>query len=225
MSSGPIPEHIIEAVLKHHDIVDVIGKYVHLSKLGRNMKGLCPFHSEKSPSFNVNPEKQMFKCFGCGKGGNVIRFIQEIEGFSFGEAMRHLADEANIAFAWEQQSPEQAERQQEKEQIVGGHEFAAKLYHHILKYYADGKPALDYLHARGFTDSLIDTFQIGFAPPRWDTLVQLLEKREFPLLLMEKGALIAAKSSGGYVDKFRNRVMFPIRDARGSVIAFAGRTL
>ncbi|TMV44600.1 DNA primase [Paenibacillus mesophilus] len=226
MSSGLIPEHIIEAVLKHHDIVDVIGKYVHLSKLGRNMKGLCPFHSEKSPSFNVNPEKQMFKCFGCGKGGNVIRFIQEIEGYTFGEAMRHLAEEANIAFAWEQQSPEQAERQQEKEQIVGGHELAAKLYHHFLYNYAEGKPALDYLHSRGFTDTLIDTFQIGFAPPRWDTLAQLLEKRGFPLPLMEKGALVTARSSGGgYVDKFRNRVMFPIRDARGSVIAFAGRTL
>lgn len=225
MSSGLIPEHIIEAVLKHHDIVEVIGKYVHLSKLGRNMKGLCPFHSEKSPSFNVNPEKQIYKCFGCGVGGHVIRFIQEIEGYTFGEAVRHLAEEANIAFAWEQRSPEQAERQQEKEQIVGGHEFAAKLYHHILNNSAEGKPALDYLRSRGFTDSLIETFQIGFAPNRWDILVQYLDQRKFPLPLMEKGALIAAKSSGGYVDKFRNRIMFPICDARGSVIAFAGRTL
>lgn len=226
MSSGLIPEHIIEAVLKHHDIVDVIGKYVHLSKQGRNMKGLCPFHSEKSPSFNVNPEKQIFKCFGCGVGGHVIRFIQEIEGYTFAEAVRQLAEEASIPFAWEQQlTPEQAEARRERDQIVAGHEFAAKLYHHILGNSAEGKPALDYLRSRGFTDKLIETFQIGFAPARWDTLAKYFEDRGYSLPLMEKGALVAAKSSGGYVDKFRNRVMFPIRDARGSVIAFAGRTL
>ncbi|GAA3403819.1 DNA primase [Paenibacillus hodogayensis] len=225
MSSGPIPEHIIEAVLKHHDIAQVIGKYVHLSKHGRNLKGLCPFHSEKSPSFNVNPEKQIYKCFGCGVGGHVIRFIQEIEGYSFGEAVRHLAEEANIAYTWEQQTPEQAERQQEKEQIVKGHEFAAKLYSHILKNSAEGKPALDYLRSRGFTDSLIEAFQIGFAPQRRDVLAQFLVQRQFPMSLMEKGALVTARSEGDYVDKFRNRIMFPIRDARGAVIAFAGRTL
>ncbi|MBD2861756.1 DNA primase [Paenibacillus oceani] len=225
MSSGLIPDDIIEAVLKHHDIVDVIGKYVHLSKHGRNMKGLCPFHSEKSPSFNVNPEKQIYKCFGCGVGGHVIRFIQEIEGYTFGEAVRHLAEEANIAFEWEQRTPEQAERQQEKEQIIKGHEFAAKLYHYFMGNTAEGKHALDYLRSRGFTDSLIDTFQIGYAPARWDFLASYLEKREFPMPLMEKGALVAAKSSGGYVDKFRDRIMFPIRDAKGQVIAFAGRTM
>ncbi|MEF3304649.1 DNA primase [Paenibacillus sp. GYB003] len=225
MSSGPIPEHVIEAVLKHHDIVEVIGKYVHLSKAGRNWKGLCPFHSEKSPSFNVNPEKQIFKCFGCGVGGHVIRFIQEIEGYSFAEAVRHLAEEANVPYVWERQTPEQAERQLEKEQIVKGHEFASKLYHHILRNSAEGKPALDYLRDRGFTNSLIETFRIGFAPNRWDVLVQYLEQRGFPMPLMEKGALIGAKSGGGYVDKFRNRIMFPISDSRGNVIAFAGRTL
>ncbi|MDF2723483.1 MAG: primase [Paenibacillus sp.] len=225
MSSGPIPEHIIEAVLKHHDIVEVIGRYVQLSKQGRNMKGLCPFHSEKSPSFNVNPEKQIYKCFGCGVGGHVIRFLQEIEGYSFGEAVRQLAEEANIAYVWEQQTAEQAERQQEKEQIVKGHEFAAKLYHYILNNSAEGRPALDYLRSRGFTDSLIETFQIGFASPRWDVLVQYLQQREFPMPLMEKGALVSARTGGGYVDRFRNRIMFPIRDARGHVIAFSGRTL
>lgn len=225
MSSGPIPEHIIEAVLKHHDIALVIGKYVHLSKHGRNLKGLCPFHSEKSPSFNVNPERQIYKCFGCGVGGNVIRFIQEIEGYSFAEAVRHLADEANIPYVWEQQTPEQAERQEEKEQIVKGHEFAAKLYSYILRNSAEGKPALEYLRARGFADSLIETFQIGFAPQRPDVLANYLVERQFPMPLMEKGALVAARSSGGYIDKFRNRIMFPIRDARGNVIAFAGRTL
>lgn len=226
MGSGLIPEHIIEAVLKHHDIADVVGKYVHLSKTGRNLKGLCPFHSEKSPSFNVNPEMQIFKCFGCGKGGHVIRFVQEIEGFTFAEAVRHLAEEANIAYAWEQDAtPEQIEARREKEQIIAGHEFAARAYHYILSNSAEGKPALEYLRSRGFTDSLIETFQIGYAPAARDFLVRNLQKREFPLDLMEQGALIAVSGNGTYADKFRNRIMFPIRDARGSAIAFSGRSL
>lgn len=226
MGSGLIPEHIIEAVLKHHDIADVVGKYVHLSKTGKNLKGLCPFHSEKSPSFNVNPEKQIFKCFGCGVGGHVIRFVQEIEGFTFAEAVRHLAEEANIAYAWEQDAtPEQIAARREKEQIIAGHEFAARAYHYILSNSAEGKPALEYLRSRGFTDSLIETFQIGYAPAARDFLVRNLQKREFPLELMEQGALIAASGNGAYTDKFRNRIMFPIRDARGSTIAFSGRSL
>lgn len=227
MSGGLIPESIIDAVLKHHDIVDVIGKYVHLTKQGRNWKGLCPFHSEKSPSFSVNPEKQIFKCFGCGVGGHVIRFIQEMEGYSFAEAVRHLAEQANIAVGWEPElTPEQAERRRERERLVEAYEFTAKLYHYILINTAEGKAALDYLRSRGISDPLIETFQIGYAPDRWDTLATYLQKREFPMPLMEKGALVSARSSGdGYVDKFRNRVMFPIRDAKGAVVAFAGRTL
>lgn len=226
ISGGSIPEHIIEAVLKHHDIVDVIGKYVHLTKLGRNLKGLCPFHSEKSPSFNVNPEKQMFKCFGCGIGGNAITFLRDIEGLTFGEAVRQLAEEANISFGWEAQSLEQTERQREKEHLIKAYDFTAKFYHHFLNNYEEGKAAKSYLQSRGFTDSMIQTFQIGYAPDRWDTLVSLLQKREFDMSLMEKGALITAKSSGDrYLDKFRDRIMFPIRDAKGNVIAFAGRTL
>ena len=225
MHNGPIPEQVIEAVLKHHDIVDVVRKYVHLTRHGRNLKGLCPFHSEKTPSFTVNPEKQIFKCFGCGAGGNVIAFLRDIEGYTFSEAVRQLAEEAGIPVGWEERSPEQAGRQREIEQLRNAYEFASMLYHHLLINTKQGKPAMQYLRSRGITDTLIETFQIGYAPAGWDTLAQMLAKRNYDLPLMEKGGLLSAKSSGGFVDKFRDRVMFPIRDAKGRVIAFAGRSL
>ncbi|MZQ81883.1 DNA primase [Paenibacillus sp. 5J-6] len=226
MRYGRIPEEVIEAVLKRHDIVDVIGRHVHLSKQGHYMKGLCPFHSEKSPSFTVTPEKQIYRCFGCNVGGNLIRFVMEIEGLSFSEAITKLAEEADIPITWEEASEEQNEQQQEKAALLKAYDFAAKLYHYILGNTEQGKVAKGYLASRGISDKLIDTFQIGYAPAMWDTLVQQLVKREFDLTLMEKGGLISAKHEGtGYVDKFRERIMFPICDATGKVIAFGGRSM
>lgn len=226
MRYGRIPEEVIEAVLKRHDIVDVIGRHVHLSKQGHYMKGLCPFHSEKSPSFTVTPEKQIYRCFGCNVGGNLIRFVMEIEGLSFSEAITKLAEEADIPITWEEASEDQNEQQQEKATLLKAYDFAAKLYHYILGNTEQGKVAKGYLASRGISDKLIDTFQIGYAPAMWDTLVQQLVKREFDLTLMEKGGLISAKHEGtGYVDKFRERIMFPICDAAGKVIAFGGRSM
>lgn len=226
MRYGRIPEEVIEAVLKRHDIVDVIGRHVHLSKQGHYMKGLCPFHSEKSPSFTVTPEKQIYRCFGCNVGGNLIRFVMEIEGLSFSEAVSKLAEEADIPITWEEATEEQTEQQQEKTTLLKAYDFTAKLYHYILGNTEQGKVAKGYLASRGISDKLIDTFQIGYAPAMWDTLVQQLDKREFDLALMEKGGLISAKHEGnGYVDKFRERIMFPICDSTGKVIAFGGRSM
>lgn len=226
MRYGRIPEEVIEAVLKRHDIVDVIGRHVHLSKQGHYMKGLCPFHSEKSPSFTVTPEKQIYRCFGCNVGGNLIRFVMEIEGLSFSEAVSKLAEEADIPITWEEATEEQNEQQQEKATLLKAYDFTAKLYHYILGNTEQGKVAKGYLASRGISDKLIDTFQIGYAPAMWDTLVQQLDKREFDLALMEKGGLISAKHEGnGYVDKFRERIMFPICDSTGKVIAFGGRSM
>lgn len=226
MRYGRIPEEVIEAVLKRHDIVDVIGRHVHLSKQGHYMKGLCPFHSEKSPSFTVTPEKQIYRCFGCNVGGNLIRFVMEIEGLSFSEAISKLAEEADIPITWEEATEEQNEQQQEKATLLKAYDFTAKLYHYILGNTEQGKVAKGYLASRGISDKLIDTFQIGYAPAMWDTLVQQLDKREFDLALMEKGGLISAKHEGnGYVDKFRERIMFPICDSTGKVIAFGGRSM
>ncbi|MBP1961447.1 DNA primase [Paenibacillus aceris] len=226
MRYGRIPEEVIEAVLKRHDIVDVIGRHVHLSKQGHYMKGLCPFHSEKSPSFTVTPEKQIYRCFGCNVGGNLIRFVMEIEGLSFSEAVTKLAEEADIPITWEEATEEQNEQQQEKATLLKAYDFAAKLYHYILGNTEQGKVAKGYLASRGISDKLIDTFQIGYAPAMWDTLVQQLVKREFDPVLMEKGGLISARHEGtGYVDKFRERIIFPICDAAGKVIAFGGRSM
>ncbi|MFC5450232.1 DNA primase [Paenibacillus aestuarii] len=225
MRYGRIPEEVIEAVLKRNDIVDVIGRHVHLSKQGHYMKGLCPFHSEKSPSFTVTPEKQIYRCFGCGAGGNVIRFIMEIEGLSFSEAVTKLAEEGDIPITWEEATEEQSEQQREKADLLKAYDFAAKLYHFILNNTDQGKAAKSYLVSRGISDKLIETFQIGYAPAMWDTLVQQLEKRGFSLPLMERGGLISARhEGGGYVDKFRERIMFPIYDATGKTIAFGGRS-
>ncbi|WP_040675000.1 DNA primase [Paenibacillus terrigena] len=223
--NGNIPEDVIETVLRHHDIVDTVGKYVHLSKQGKYMKGLCPFHSEKTPSFTVTPEKQIFHCYGCGKGGNAIKFIMEIEGYSFPEAVRMLAEDANIPVQWNAQM-EHFPRNQRRDDLLKAHDLTAMLYHFLLKNSDHGQPAMEYLRGRGFTDKLIDQFQIGYAPNRWDTLSQFLTKREFDLSEMEKGGLLSLRSDGsGYVDRFRDRIMFPIWDRNGKVIAFAGRIM
>ena len=224
MNHERIPDEVIDAVLKHNDIVDVVGKYVHLTKSGKNFKGLCPFHSEKSPSFIVNVEKQIYKCFGCGAGGNAITFIRDIESFSFAEAVKELAVEANMDITWEPSSQEQTVEQQETAAMVDGHEFAAKLYHYLLLNTEEGKVGLSYLRSRGFTDALIETFQLGYASGRRDVLVQYFQKRQYNLSLMEKAGLVKRTDSGEWTDMFRERVMFPIHDAKGRKIAFAGRT-
>ncbi|MDO7905445.1 DNA primase [Paenibacillus sp. JX-17] len=223
---GSIPEDIIESVLNQNDIVDTVSKYVHLTKQGKYMKGLCPFHSEKTPSFTVTPDRQIFYCYGCGKGGNAIKFRMEIEGLSFPEAVRTMAEESHIPLG-EWQGRDSAHHQSpEVGRLLEAHELSAKLYHFLLKNTEHGKEAMDYLRSRGINDKMIDQFQIGYAPNRWDTLVQFLEKRGFDLGEMEKGGLLSARQEGsGYVDRFRDRVMFPIANRNGQVIAFAGRIM
>lgn len=225
MSNGRIPEEVIEAVLKQ-DISDVVGRYVHLTKQGHSFKGLCPFHSEKTPSFYVSPEKNIYKCFGCGKGGTSINFVMEMENCSFVEAVRQLAEEAGIAVTWEAGPQEPTREQQERTVLEDAHELAAKVYHHILKNMGEGKAALEYLRGRGFTDEMIDGFRIGYVPNSWDLLVKVFRKNEFELALVEKGGLLISRSEGAsYIDRFRDRIMFPIQDPRGKVIAFAGRAM
>lgn len=222
---GNIPEETIDAVLTQHDIVETVGRYVHLTKQGKYMKGLCPFHSEKTPSFTVTPDRQIFYCYGCGMGGNAIKFRMEIEGLSFPEAVKIMAEESHIAVP---NSGGKAESPQDREtgRLLQAYEWSEKFYHFLLKNTEHGRPALEYLRGRGIGDKLIDHFRIGFAPDRWDTLVQFLDKRSFDLAEMEKGGLISARQSGdGYVDRFRGRIMFPIANRSGKTIAFAGRIL
>ncbi|TJY43413.1 DNA primase [Cohnella pontilimi] len=227
MNYGMIPQTVIDEVLRRFDIADTVGRYVHLSKNGKYLKGLCPFHSEKTPSFTVTPEKQIFHCYGCGKGGNVIKFVMEMEGESFPEAVKRLAEEAGIPVNWAPiRDDEASPRQKERQTLHEAHAYAAKLYHYLLRNTEAGKPAMDYLRSRGFTDKLIEEFGLGYAPARWDTLVQGLHKQGFEAAEMERGGLLSRKQEGdGFVDRFRDRVMFPIRDGEGKVAAFAGRLL
>jgi DNA primase len=224
LSIGRIPENVIEAVRSHHDIVDVVGRYVHLKKSGRNFVGLCPFHSEKSPSFSVSQEKQMFYCFGCGVGGNVFTFLMESEGWTFIESVKQLAEEAHIALP--ENEAADPERNVTRDKMLEAHELTAKWYQHLLLHTDHGQKALEYLKQRGLTLETIETFRVGFAPASWDALAQFLHKRRFPFPLMEEAGLLSRKNDGsGYVDRFRGRVMFPICDSQGKVIAFGGRAL
>jgi DNA primase len=227
MNHGMIPQTVIDEVLQRHDIAETVGRYVHLSKNGKYLKGLCPFHSEKTPSFTVTPEKQIFHCYGCGKGGNVIKFVMEMEGESFPEAVKRLAEDAGIPVGWTPiRDDEQTPKQKERQTLHEAHAYAAKLYHYLLRNTEAGKPGMDYLRSRGFTDKLIEEFGIGFAPARWDTLVQSLQKQGYDAADMERGGLLSRKQEGdGFVDRFRDRIMFPIHDGEGKVAAFAGRLL
>ncbi|MDP5273106.1 DNA primase [Chengkuizengella axinellae] len=225
MSNIGVPDEVIETVLKQNDIIDIISKYVHLSKQGKNLKGLCPFHSEKTPSFTVSPDKQIFNCFGCGIGGNVIKFMMEIENYSFPEAVQQLAEDADIPFHWHGGHNENPEQQKEKSDLLKAHELSGTFFHYILKNTVHGKDAVQYLEKRGFSMKLINQFQIGYIPAMRNTLSDFLHKRDFSLPLMEEGGLLSKSDRQQYVDRFRDRIMFPITNARGNIIAFAGRIL
>lgn len=224
--SRRIPDEVIEAVLKAHDIVDVVGRHVHLTKQGHYLKGLCPFHSEKTPSFTVTPEKQIYHCFGCHAGGNAIHFLMGVEGLTFVEAVRQLAEEAHIPVEWGTVAEVETRDQAEARSLYDAYEFTAKFYNYIMRSTEQGKEALDYLRARGMNDRIIEMFQLGYSPNMHDKLAELLDKRGFDLALMEKGGLLSRREgSGGYYDKFRHRIMFPIHDQKGRVIAFGGRAM
>lgn len=225
MSPKIISEEILETVRNHHDIVDVIGQRVTLKKSGRNFLGICPFHSEKTPSFSVSQEKQIFHCFGCGAGGDVIKFIMDYESLDFRETVQHLADEAGLNVPVINQQVSQDPNDQLKQQIYQANELASKLYHYMLLETNHGKEAFNYLQKRGFSRELIEIFNIGYSPPAWDTVKSFLLKRGFSLELIEQSGLIIKSEDGNTFDRFRNRIIFPITDAGGRIIAFGGRVL
>ena len=225
MTNRFIPDNIIDDIRKHFDIVDVVGQHVKLKRSGRNYFGLCPFHSEKSPSFSVAPDKQIYYCFGCGAGGNVINFVMNIEGYEFIDAVKYLAGEAGIAL------PEIAGGRQpvvEDEEVIKmreAHDLAAKLYHYILTETTQGKAAMTYLIERGFTREEIVTFQIGYAPDSFETLFSFLNKRGYQNELLVACGLASQNDEGRVYDRFRNRIIFPIQDLQGRVVALGGRVL
>ncbi|SEN19079.1 DNA primase [Lihuaxuella thermophila] len=223
---GRIPEEIVEQIRAHFDILDVVQRYVHLKKSGRNYLGLCPFHSEKTPSFSVSPEKQLYYCFGCGTGGDTIKFIMEIEQMTFAEAVRHLADQAGIQVP-ESEPSFSDQKEDERQQMRNALDLAAKLYHYVLTSTEFGKRARRYVQERRILPETVKEFQIGYAPDSYEFLLSFMKKRGFDEELLEKAGLIASRETGSkrYFDRFRDRVMFPIHDSQGRVIGFGGRLI
>lgn len=204
----------IEEIKQRIDIADLVGHYVTLKKAGANFKGLCPFHHERSPSFMVNAERQMFKCFGCQKGGDIFTFIQEIEHIEFGDALRMLADRANVTLTPRKQ-PKPGQAPSEKSRYYQINEAASLFFHHLLTGHSVGKAALEYLRDRKITDATIKEWRIGYAP-RKKVLTELLLKKGFTKEEIERA---------GKPDMFYERIIFPIFDVMGNVVGFTGRIL
>jgi len=221
--TGLNSEEIVNQVRAAVDLVDVVSEYVQLRKSGRAYLGLCPFHSEKSPSFNVNADRQFFHCFGCGAGGDVFSFMMKIEQLTFPEALQKLADRAGIIIP--QQQREDSPKHSAKQLMYEAHQLVAKLYHYVLMHTPYGTEARRYLEKRGMSVQTIEEFQIGFAPDSWDFLTQWLKKREFSQELMVEAGLLVKSENGRIFDRFRGRVMFPIHNSQGEVIGFGGRSL
>lgn len=211
-----VPEETIERIRNTADIYDVVAQYVDLKKRGRNFFGLCPFHSEKTPSFSVAPDKQIYHCFGCGAGGNVFSFIVEHEKISFIEAVQQLGQKYGIDVDYQSGPSSKI-----FSSLYELHDLAVKLYHNIL-FSEKGKSALDYLYNRGLNDDTIKTYQIGFAPDSWDTLSNTIKESSYKDAIYEKTGLFI-KTNRGWRDRFRSRIMFPIYHQSGKAIAFGGR--
>lgn len=215
-------EEIINEVRQSNDIVDVISQYMHLKRSGRNFFGLCPFHNEKSPSFSVSPDKQIFHCFGCGVGGNVITFVSKIEGLNFIETVQMLAERANIQLPTLENNVD-SQKEILKDKVYKVNEFTAEYYHQNL-YKPQAKMAQEYVKKRQLSNETLKSFRIGFSG-KFDELYQELKKQGFGEQEILESGLVNKNDRGQYIDRYRNRLMFPICDVRGRVIAFGGRVL
>lgn len=226
---GNIPRSFIETLLSRADVVQVINQRVPLKKAGTSFKACCPFHEEKTPSFNVSSTKQFYHCFGCGASGDALKFLMEYDGLSFVEAVEALAAQYGMEVPREQRSPEQKKAQQIKQQqqrdLYDVMHLAAKFYRHQLRDHSLSQEAKEYLKRRGLSAEIAKEFVIGFAPPGWDSLVMGLSADvKLQQQLIDVGLLVKKDDNQKY-DRFRHRIMFPIRDGRGRVIAFGGRVL
>ena len=212
---------VIDEVKSRIDIVDLLSQYVTLQKAGRSYKALCPFHSEKTPSFSISPERQTWYCFGaCGTGGDVFNFIMKREDVDFGEALRLLAERAGVSLA-ERRDPQDDERHQ---RLLQANEAAASYFHHALSHSTAAEAARAYFGSRGLDAETIEAFQLGFSPESWDALKSHLTERGFTQEELLAAGLLVESDRGGY-DRFRGRLMFPIRDERGRVVGFGARAL
>jgi DNA primase len=223
--AGTLSPATRERIRAASDIVDIIGSYLPLKKAGANFTALCPFHKEKTPSFNVNPHKQIFHCFGCHKGGDVFTFVKEYENIGFMDAVRRLAERAKIPLEFDQTPGEQQSRHI-KDQLLQLHEQITQRWQNALLNEAGGQIARDYLTKRGVSPEAVKLFRLGYAPEAWDDTVNWAKSKSHDLALVEKAGLILRKEGGEhYYDRFRGRLIFPICDEQGRVIGFSGRVL
>ncbi len=224
--AGLIPQSFIDDMLDRLDIVDVVDSRVKLRKTGKNYSACCPFHDEKTPSFTVSPEKQFYYCFGCGASGNALGFVMDYERLSFPEAVESLARLTGLEVPREVQTEAQAKREQEKRSIYTLLEKADEFYQQQLRHHPSKLQAVNYLKNRGLDGKTAKAYGVGFAPPGWDNLLKALgQNDEDKHLLIEGGMLIHQEQEKKLYDRFRHRIMFPIRDTRGRVIGFGGRVL
>ncbi|MDW8381831.1 MAG: DNA primase [Verrucomicrobiota bacterium] len=215
----------LEQIRAANDIVEVIGSYLPLKRRGANFVALCPFHKEKTPSFHVHPQRQIFHCFGCHKGGDVFTFVQEYESVSFPEAVRRLAERAGIPLAWDTDPRNRAKREL-KERLFDLMEQITRRWQNVLVREPAGQAAREYLARRGVSAEAIRLFRLGAAPDAWEDTVNWARNKGYDLELVEQAGLIIRRDDGsGYYDRFRGRLIFPICDEQGRVIAFSGRVL
>ena len=220
------PQTFIDDLRRQADIVRIINDYVPLKKRGTNWQACCPFHQEKTPSFNVNPAKEMFRCFGCGKGGSVFNFVMEIERLGFPEAVKLVAAKAGVMLPEMEQDQRFAAQQRTADEVVKLNGWALEWWERQLQ---ENNPAAqaarDYLAGRGISEETRAHFRLGFAPERWDALLNYLKERGATLEQIHKSGLIVVKEDGKMYDRFRGRVMFPVLDVRGRAVAFGGRVM
>lgn len=220
-----IPQEYITEIQHTADIIQIISEYVQLRQTGRNFIGLCPFHSEKTPSFTVNPEKKLFKCFGCGEGGTVFQFIMKHEGVNFIESVKFIASKIHIDLS-HLSTEKTSFSVTEKTDLFHITNFAAEFYHRILQDGEAGKAARNYLRQRQINNQSIKAFNLGYAPNGWDMLIKACKEHNISNQLLEKAGLAISKKEGhGYYDRFRSRLMFPILNTRKQIVGFGGRVL
>jgi DNA primase len=216
----------VEEVRAAADIVKIVGDYVRLRKSGVNLKGLCPFHQEKTPSFSVHPAKQIFHCFGCGAGGDVFKFVMLIESLSFPEALRRVAEKVGITLRDTMGDETFDANARDRAVLYKIHEVAAKFFAEQLSGTVEGRAARGYLADRGLTDEVISHFRLGYAPAEGRALTRRLSEAGFPIVLLEKsGLLLQATGGDRHFDRFRRRIIFPIANESGKLVAFGGRAL
>ncbi len=221
-----IPEEKVSEILNTSDIVDVISESVILKKSGRNFFGLCPFHSEKTPSFSVNASKQIFHCFGCSAGGNVLSYVMKYHGITFPEAAKMMARKYNITIETKEIDPAIKRQLNLKENLFRLNKIVMGTYFDELKNSKKGEIARQYLKGRGILDDTIELFRLGFSPDNWDTIVKVLKERKISKnIAVQSGLILERKQNNGYYDRFRNRIMFPIFDINMQVAGFGGRVM